>query len=68
MLEAIISLQISLKAYLLMFEFKRELHKEENIHSKDVRNHHRICDTQKHLLSGTGNLMEESIHQETSTE
>ena len=53
---------------LLMSEFKRELHKEENIHSKDVRNNHRICDAQKHLLPGTGNLMEESINQETSTE
>ena len=56
------------KLILLMSEFKRELHKEENIHSKDVRNHHRICDAQKHLLPGTGNLMEESINQETSTE
>ena len=68
MLEAIVSLQISLKAYLLMFEFKRELHKEENIHSKDVRNHHRICDAQKHLLPGTSNLMEVSINQEISIE
>ena len=51
-----------------MSEFKRELHKEENIHFKDVRNHHRICDAQKHLLPGTCNLMEESINQETSTE
>ena len=51
-----------------MSEFKKELHKEENIHSKDVRNHHRICDSQKHLLPGTSNLMEESINQETLIE
>ena len=33
-----------------------------------MRNHHRICDAQKHLLPGTNNLMEESINQETSIE
>ena len=51
-----------------MSEFKRELQINQNICRKDVRNHHRICHAQKHLLSGTGNLMEESINQETSLE
>ena len=51
-----------------MSELKRELQINQKICRKDVRNHHRICDAQKHLLSGTGNLMEESINQETSTE
>ena len=51
-----------------MSEFKTELQINENINCKDVRNHHRICDAQKHLLPGTGNLMEETINQETSTE
>ena len=51
-----------------MSELKRELQINQNICRKDVRNHHRNCDAQKHLLSGTGNLMEESINQETTLE
>ena len=30
---------------------------KENITSKDVRFHHRICDAQKHLLHRTGNVI-----------
>ena len=30
---------------------------KEYIISKDVRNHHRICDNQKHLVQGTGNFI-----------
>ena len=30
---------------------------KENITSKGVRFHHRICDAQKHLVKGTGNLI-----------
>ena len=29
---------------------------KENMTSKDVRFHHRICDGQKHLVPGTGNF------------
>ena len=68
MWEAINSQQMSLKINLLMSELKRELQINQNIRRKDVRNNHRICDAQKHLLSGTDNLMEESITQETSIE
>ena len=42
------------KLIVLMGEYKRELCIKENIHTKDVRNHHRICDAQKHLLQGIG--------------
>ena len=41
---------------------------KENMHSIDVRIHQRICDTQKHLLQGKGNLMNEYINQMTSIE
>ena len=41
---------------------------KEKIHSIDVRIHHRICDTQKHLVQGKGNLMNEYIKQMTSIE
>ena len=41
---------------------------KENMHSIDVRIHHRICDTQKHLVQGKGNLMNEYINQMTSIE
>ena len=41
-----------------MLELNREFQMEENLHSKDVRNDHRICDVQKHLLQKTGKLME----------
>ena len=30
---------------------------KENMTSKDVRFHHRICDAQKHLVQGTGNFI-----------
>ena len=40
----------------------------ENMHSVDVRNHHRICDAQKHQVQGKGNLMNEYINQMTSIE
>ena len=36
---------------------------KENITSKDVRFHHRICDAQKHLLHRTGNVI--NIFQES---
>ena len=39
---------------------------EDNILRKDVRIHHRICDTQKHLVQRTGHLIEESINREKS--
>ena len=32
----------------------QDLRMKENITSKDVRFHHRICDAQKHLVQGTG--------------
>ena len=51
-----------------MGAFKRELRIKENIHTIDVRNHHRICDAQKHLLQGSGNLIEKSIEHELSIE
>ena len=38
------------------------------MHSIDVRIHHRICDAQKHLLQGKGNLMNDYINQMTSIE
>ena len=41
---------------------------KKNLHSIDVRFHHRICDTQKHLVQGKGNLMNEYINQMTSIE
>ena len=41
-----------------MLELNREFQMEENLHSTDVRNHHRICDVQKHLLQGPVKLME----------
>ena len=41
---------------------------KENMHSIDVRIHNRICDTQKHLVQGKGNLMNEYINQMTSIE
>ena len=30
---------------------------KENMTSKDVRFHYRICDAQKHLVPGTGNFI-----------
>ena len=33
-----------------MLELNREFQMEENLHSNDVRSHHRTCDVQKHLL------------------
>ena len=41
---------------------------KENIRCKEVRNDHRICDAQKHLLQVTGTMMEESIDHEISIE
>ena len=41
---------------------------KENMHSIDVRIHHRICDAQKHLVQGKGNLINEYINQLTSLE
>ena len=38
------------------------------LHSIDVRIHHRICDTKKHLVQGKGNLMNEYINEVTSIE
>ena len=51
-----------------MLELNREFQMEENLHSKDVRNHHRICEVQKHLLQKTDKLMEYPIWYETSIE
>ena len=36
---------------------------KENMTSKDVRFHHRICDAQKHLVQGTGNFINLSRNQ-----
>ena len=36
---------------------------KENMTSKDVRFHHRICDAQKHLVQGTGNFINLSKNQ-----
>ena len=36
---------------------------KENITSKDVRFRHRICDAQKHLVQGTGNVINLSRNQ-----
>ena len=41
---------------------------KKNIHSIDVRNHHRLCDGLKHLLQGKGNLNKEFINQVKSIE
>ena len=41
---------------------------KENMHSIDVRIHHRICDAQKHLVQGKGDSMKEYINQVTSIE
>ena len=41
---------------------------KENMYSIDVRIHHRICDAQKHLVQGKGNLMNEYINQMTLIE
>ena len=41
---------------------------KEKMHSIDVRIHQRICDAQKHLVQGKGNLMNEYINQMTSIE
>ena len=37
---------------------------KENITSKDVRFHHKICDAQKHRIQGTGNVINLSRNQE----
>ena len=36
---------------------------KENMTSKDVRIHHRICDALKHLVQGTGNFIHLSWNQ-----
>ena len=41
---------------------------KENLHSIDVRFHHRICDAQNHLVHGKGNLMNEYKTQMTLIE
>ena len=41
---------------------------KKNLHSIDVRFHHRICDAQKHLVQGKGDTMKEYINQVTSIE
>ena len=40
----------------------------ENITSKDVRFHHRICDAEKHLVQAAGNFLNLSINQENLSE
>ena len=39
---------------------------KEKMHSIDMRIHHRICDAQKHLVQGKGDLMKDYINQVTS--
>ena len=41
---------------------------KEKIHSIDERIHHRICDAQKHLVQGIGDMMKEYIKEVTSIE
>ena len=41
---------------------------KENMHSIDVRIHHRISDAQKHPVQGKGYLMKEYINEVTSIE
>ena len=41
----------------------RDLPIKENMTSKDVRFHHRICDSQKHLVQGTCNFINLSRNQ-----
>ena len=36
---------------------------KENMTSKDVRFHHRICEAQKHLVQGTGDFINLSRNQ-----
>ena len=60
MLEVIKCLQLSNKSN---FFDVRDLPIKENITSKDVRFHHRICDAQKHLVHGTGNFINLSWNQ-----
>ena len=59
-LEVIKDLQLSNKSN---FIDVRDLPIKENITSKDVRFHHRICDAQKHLVQGTGNFIHLSKNQ-----
>ena len=40
-----------------------DLQMKENMTSKDVRFHHRICDAQKHLVHGAGNFINLSRNQ-----
>ena len=41
---------------------------KKNLHSIDVRIHHRICDAQKHLAQGISDMMKEYIKEVTSIE
>ena len=41
---------------------QQRIPKERKIHSKDLRIHHRISATEKHLFQGKGNLMEQTIN------
>ena len=41
---------------------------KKNLHSMDVRFHHRICNAQKHLVQGKGDWMKEFINEVTSIE
>ena len=41
---------------------------KENMDSINVRIHHRICDAQKHLEQGIGDMMKEYISEVTSIE
>ena len=41
---------------------------KKNSHSIDVRFHHRICDAQKHLVQGIGDIKKEYINEVTSIE
>ena len=41
---------------------------KKNLHSMDVRFHHRICNAQKHLVQGKGDWIKEFINEVTSIE
>ena len=61
-------MQISTKVKFINMTIQQLLVYKENISSVAVRFHHRICDTQKHLLQVIVKLMEEIHSQDTSLE
>ena len=61
-------MQMSTKVNFIDMAIQQLLVYKENIISVAVRFHHRICDTQKHLLQAIVKLMEEIHSHDTSLE